>query len=167
MNIRWFRLDDFYETDGDMHVFYPSIYARGYPLSGEDRAKMDSVLEPFLSRQLRTEFIVLFCCVSFGLLGALSAFLFNATAEELDWLLAMPLGIWLLVAAALAVMIVLPVLIRLRLKIKRHLDAIGIHASEPPRPDFFIVEGEFSLARLAYALFGMGTILVLVGMWAG
>lgn len=167
MTVKWFRLEDFYEQDGDVSIFYPSRYARGYPFSAEDRARMDSVLGPFLNGQLKTEFVVLFCLVSVALLGAVTTFLVNATPDELDSFLATPPGLWLFIAVALAGLIVVPVIIRLRLKIGQQLDQMGLYASEPPRPDFFIVEGEFSPTRLAGALFALGAILVPVGMWIG
>ena len=167
MGIRWFRLDDFYEKDGDVYIFYPSLYARGYLFSSEYRARMDSVLGPFLNDRLKMEFVALLCLVTSALVGASTAFLVTASTEELDMVLAMPPGLWIFVAVALAGVIFLPILFRLWLKIKRQLDQIDLYASEPPRPDFFIVEGEFSLTRLSYALFALGTILVLVGLWAG
>jgi hypothetical protein len=47
MAARWFQLDDFYTDVGDQQIFYPHLYARGYRLSAEQRAAMDSVLGPF------------------------------------------------------------------------------------------------------------------------
>jgi hypothetical protein len=167
MSIRWLRLEDFYEQDDDVYIFYPSPYARGYPFSSEDRAKMDNVLGPFLSRRLKAEFIALSGLMSFALLGASTAFLVKATTEELDAVLTMPLGFWLFVVVVLAGSILLPILFQLRWKIGRQLDQLGLYPSEPPRPSIFIVEGEFSLVRLAGALFALASILVVVGMWVG
>jgi hypothetical protein len=167
MGIRWFSLDDFYETDGDACIFYPSLYARGYPFTSEDRASMDGVLGPFLSRRLRTEFVALFCLVTSALVGASITFLVGASTEELDAILAMPAGLWIFFAVVLAGVILLPILFRLWLRIKNQLDQMDLYASEPPRPDFFVVEGEFSLTRLSYVLFALGAILVVVGIWAG
>ena len=167
MGIRWLRLEDFYEEDRDVSIFYPSLYARGYPFSSEDRAKMDKFLGPFLSRRLKAEFVALSGLVSFALIGASAVFLIKSTTQELDMVLAMPQGLWLFFAVALVGTIILPILFRLHWKIWRQLDQMGLYASEPPRPNFFIVQGVFSTTRLACALFALAVILVVVGMWAG
>lgn len=167
MSISWFRLENFYEQDGDVYIFYPSLYARGYTFSGEDRARMDKILGPFLSRRLKTEFIALFCVAVSALVAASGTFLVAASTEELDRILAMPPGLWLFVVIVLTGMMFLPILFRVRWKIRRQLDQMGHYASEPPRPDFFIVEGEFSPTRLACVLFALGAIMVLVAILAG
>ena len=81
MGIRWFRLDDFYEKDGDVYIFYPSLYARGYLFSSEYRARMDSVLGPFLNDRLKMEFVALLCLVTSALVGASTAFLVTASTK--------------------------------------------------------------------------------------
>ena len=81
MGIRWFRLDDFYEKDGDVYIFYPSLYARGYLFSSEYRARMDSVLGPFLNDRLKMEFVALLCLVTSALVGASTAFLVTASTD--------------------------------------------------------------------------------------
>lgn len=167
MNIRWFRLEDFYEQDGDVYIFYPSRHARGYPFSSEDWARIDGVLGPFVRQRLKTECIGLACFVASILVGASAMFLISSSAEELRSVLSMPAGIWFFMAVVIAATVFLPILVRLRLKIRRELNGLDLHDSEPPRPNFFIVQGEFSPTRVAFVLFGLGTILVVVGMWAG
>ena len=57
----------------------------------------------------------------------------------------------------------MPVVIDSRQRIRRQLDEMGLETNQPARPDFFIVEGAFSLKRLSYAFFAEGGILALVG----
>jgi hypothetical protein len=167
MSITLFRLENFYEQDEDLYVFYPSRYSRGYPFSDEDRARMNSVLEPFLNRRMRQELLALSGLATFSLLGGLTTYLVKSTTEELDGFLATSPGLWLFYAAVLAGVIVLPVVLHLQWKIRRLLYEMDIYPSEPPRPDFLIVEGEFSPTRLAVVIFGLGTILVLAGILFG
>lgn len=161
MSIRWFRLDDYYETVGDKHIFYPHLYARGYRLSAEERAALDRVLGPFLNRRLRFEFAALFLLATFFLTIVAGGFLASASNEELDMVLATPPWVWLVGAVAFAGVILAPILIRLHSKIRHQLDGMGLEASEPPRPDFFIVDGEFSRRRLSYVLVALSVILAL------
>lgn len=163
MRARWFRLEDYYENVGEISVFYPSLYARGYRFSAADRATMDGVLGPFLNRRLWFEFAAVFCLVTFALTIAATGFLITASTAELNSVLATPPWVWLVGAVALACLILVPILVRLRSKISRQLGLMGLEPSEPPRPDFFIVDGALSLKRLSYAFFALGVILVLVG----
>lgn len=163
MSARWFQLEDYYEHVGEISVFYPSLYARGYRFSAEERATMDGVLGPFLNRRLMIEFIAAFCGVTFSLMIAMAGFLMVASNEQLDMVLQTPPWVWLLAAVTLGGVILVPILFRLRWKIRRQLDVMGLEASEPPRPDFFIVDGAFSLRRLSYVFFALGLILALVG----
>lgn len=162
----WFRLENFYEQDGSGCVFYPSLYSRGYRFSAENRAAMDAVLGPFLSRRLWIEFMVLLMLVTFVLTLAFAAYLLLASSEELDALLATPP--WVLVAGAfvLAAAILAPIVVRLRLRIRRQLDGMGVEASEPPRPDFFIVDGKFSRQRLCYVFLILASIVVIASVIA-
>ena len=164
MSANWFRLDDYYEHGGEISVFYPSLYSRGYRLSAEERATMDGVLGPFLNRRLKIEFIAVFCGVTFLLMIALAGFLISASNEQLDMVLETPPWVWLLASVILAGAILVPILFRLRSKIRNQLDVMGLEASEPPRPDFFIVDGMFSLRRLSYVFFALGLIGALVGI---
>lgn len=125
---------------------------------------MNGVLGPFLDRRLKFEFIAAFCFVTFGLMIAFTGFLVTASTEELDGILATPPWVWLVVAVVLACGVVLPVVFRLRSRIRRQLDEMGLEANEPARPDFFIVEGAFSLKRLSYAFLAVGGILALIGV---
>ena len=159
----WFRLENFYEHAADKCVFYPSLYARGYRFSAEDQVKMNGVLGPFLDRRLKFEFIAAFCFVTFVLMIASTGFLVTASAEELDAILATPPWVWLVMAVVLTGVVMLPVMFRLRSKIRHQLDEMGREANVPARPDFFIVDGAFSLRRLSYAFFALGVILALVG----
>lgn len=167
MSVGWFRLESFYEIDGDRCIFYPSHYARGYVFSAEDRARMDRVLGPFLSERLRFEFIAVFSLVTTALVAACMAYLITASVEQLDEVLAMPAGVWLGGAVFLAAVILVPILLRVRWKVRHQLDDMGLDATEPPRPDFFVVDGEFSPTRLALVFFALGTILALASTWMG
>lgn len=162
MGGRWFRIEDFYECAGDRYIFYPHLYGRGYSMSAEERRTMDRVLEPFLNGRLRLEFVAVLCFETFAFTIAVIAFLLTASNEQLDAVHALPPWAWLAGAVALAAAIVVPVVVRLRSKIRRQLDAMGLRASEPPRPDFLIVDGEFSLVRLSAVLFGVAIILMLM-----
>ncbi len=162
MGVKWFRLEDYYEHDGDKYVFYPYRYGRGYRFSADQRAAMDGVLGPFLKGRLRVEFVVVFFLVTLSLMVAATFFLATASAAELDAFLAVPRWIWLLGAVALAGVILIPILFRLRSKIRHQLDEIGVVANEPPRPDLFIVDGEFSVKRLSYVFLGLGAILAVI-----
>ncbi len=164
MTATWFQLENFYEHAADKCVFYPSLYARGYRFSAEDQVKMNGVLGPFLDRRLKFEFIAQFCFVTFVLMIAATGFLVTASTEQLDAILATPPWVWLVAAVALTGVIMLPMMFRLRSRIRRQLDEMGLEANEPARPDFFIVEGAFSLKRLSYAFFALGLILALVGI---
>lgn len=166
MSARWFRLEDYYEHVEDKCIFYPSLYASGYRFSAEDRAKMDSVLGPFLSGRLRVEFVAAFCLMTFALMIAATGFLITASNEQLDMVIATPPWVLLVGAVVLAGAVLVPILFRLRSKIRHQLDVMGLNASEPPRPDFFIVDGAFSLRRMAYAFFVLGGILLLVVRFA-
>lgn len=162
MTVRWFHLDDFYKNVGDQDIFYPHHYARGYRLSAEERATLDDVLGPFLRGRLRLEFIAVFCFVTFLLTIGAAGFLFTASTEQLDAILAIPPWVWLVGAITLACAIFIPILFRLQSMIRRQIEEIGLVASEPPRPDFFIVNGEFSLKRLFVVIIVLCIILVLV-----
>lgn len=167
MSITLFSLEKFYEQDENLCIFYPFRYSRGYPFSDEDRARMNGVLEPFLNRQMRLEFLALFGLVTFSLLGGLTTYLIKSTPEELDSFLMMtPIGL-LSYVVLLAGVIVVPVILHLQWKIRRLLFDMDVFPSEPPRPDFLIVQGEFSTTRLAIVIFGLSTTVVVVGLLTG
>jgi hypothetical protein len=46
--------------------------------------------------------------------------------------------------------------------IRRQIEEIGLEASEPPRPGFLIVDGEFSLKQLFFVIVILSVVLVLV-----
>ena len=156
----WFRVESFYENTEDKCVFYPSLYARGYRFAPEDQAKMNNALGPFLNGRLRVEFIATFLLVSTALMVAAAGYLFTASTEELDAILATPPWVWLVVAIVMAGVIMLPTMLRLRSKIRRQLDETGVEANEPARPDFFIVDGAFSPTRLSYAIAFVAVLLL-------
>lgn len=162
MTARWFRPVAFYRHDGDKCVFYPSLYSPGYRFSAEDRAAMDGVLGPFLTGRLWIEFLVVFCSVTFALTIGAGGYLVVASAEELDALLATPPWVWLLAAFVFAGLMLVPLMVRLRMKIGQQLREMGVDLDEPPRPDF-VVDGAFSWRRLACVFLGMGGILALAG----
>lgn len=163
MIVRWFCPEDYYVQAGHEYIFYPSLYARGYRFTEEDRAAMDGVLESFLSWRLRIEFLVWFCLVTFTFLIAVTGFLVTASNQELDVVLATPPWVWLVGAVGLAGVIVVPIVFRLRSKIGRQLEEMGLEASEPPRPDFFIVDGKVSLMRVSCVLAAVSAVLALAG----
>jgi hypothetical protein len=162
MTVRWFQLDDFYKDVGGQDIFYPHHYARGYRLSAEQRVAMDDVLGPFLRGRLLYEFIAIFSSITFLLTIGAASFLFTASTQQLDAILATPPWIWIVGAFALACAILFPVLFRLQSKIRRQIELIGVEASEPPQPDFFIVNGAFSLKRLLAVIAVLCVILILV-----
>ena len=101
MVARWFHIEDYYERDGDKCVFYPSLYSPGYRFTPDDQAQMDGFLGPFLSGRLRLEFIAILCIVTFSITIAASGYLFFASNDEIDAILAVPPWVWLAVAAGL------------------------------------------------------------------
>jgi len=162
MSARWLRLEDYYVHDADGYVFYPSLYGRGYRFSAEQRAAMDGVLGPFLKGRLRVEFVAVFGAVTFSLMVAATIFVATASNEALDAFLATPRWIWLFGAVALAGVILMPTLLRLRSKIRHQLDEMGAVANVPPRPDFFVVDGKLSVSRLSYIIIGLGAIAAVI-----
>ena len=162
MYTRWFRVENFYESAGGKYIFYPHLYGRGYPMSPEERATMNGVLDPFLKGRLKFEFVAAFCFEMIGFTIAAAAFLLSASNEQLSAVHAIPHWIWLVGAVVLAGLVVVPVVVRLRLKIMKQLDAMGLKASEPPRPDFLIVDGEFSPIRLSTVIFGTAMLMMLI-----
>lgn len=163
MTVMWFRLDGFYENAGDLCVFYPPLYSRGYQFSAEQRTAMDGMLGPFLRGRLKLELAIIVGFVTFLLMVAATVFLATASNEQLDAFLAIPPWVWLVGAVAFAGAILAPILLRLRSKIRSQLENMGVEASEPRRPDFFVVDGTFSARRLSFAIIGLCVILVLVG----
>lgn len=151
-----FRLERYVQHEGGRCVFYPSIYSRGYRLDPEQEARLSRALEPFLSRRLRIELVALI----FALTMVVSA---AVLAIPLDILIATPPLVLVAAAFALAGLAVLAIVVRIRRKFAGLLADVGAEASVPPRPDFFIVDGAFSAARLSYVLFVFGALLAALG----
>ena len=167
MSFTLFRLDNFYEQDENLCVFYPFRYSRGYPFSDEDQARMNGVLEPFLKQQMRLGLLALLGLVAFSLLGGMTTYLIKSTPEELAGFLMMTPGRLLFYVVLLAGVIVVPVFLHLQWKIRRLLFDMDVFPSEPPRPGLFIVDGEFNTTRLAMVIFGLSTTVLVVGLLIG
>jgi len=164
MSFTLYRLENFYEQDEELCVFYPFRYSRGYPFTDEDRARMNSILEPFLNGRMQQELLALSGLVVFSVLGGLTMYLIKSTPEELAGFMTMTPVRLFFYAALLAGLIVVPVLLHLQWKVRRLLYEMDVYPSEPARPDFLVVEGEFSTTRLAMVIGGLSTLVVVMGL---
>jgi len=147
-----FRFYRYIQRDAEGCVFYPGAYSRGYRLDSDEEARLRGELTPFLEGRLRIEFIG----VAFVVLLALTVAMM---LMPLDLLLTTPHWVVVVAAFAVAAVMILVPMVRARRRIAGLLAAMKLEPDVPARPDFFIVDGAFSLERLSYAAGFIGLLL--------